>query len=396
VKEHESPADENDPRRVQLVAAAEALVAWAHARRATWTSLPVDVRRTPDEVVPPTVNTPDEVVPATVTPGKAAAWLKSARHVRFLWELLIRRGRQVAIAAVVVAIVAIAGLGAYRYWAKARAAPKSGTAILDSVPEASSIVIDGTAAGSTPRAIELTPGRHVVDFRRGNATRRVEIEVAAGRATVERVDWGVALTGRLTVHSEPPGARVLIDGRAYGVTPLTVDDLTAGSHLVVLESDKGSVQRTVVVRADVPAEITESIYAGWLKLFAPFELQISEGKRAIRLDDRNQIILPPGPHDLQFENRALGYRETRRVDVLPGQVTSLSLVPPPSTLTVTATAPAEVLVDGARVGVTPLTNQPITIGTRDIIVRSAEGAERRFTITVTVMPVRINVDFLKP
>jgi hypothetical protein len=171
-------------------------------------------------------------------------------------------------------------------------------------------------------------------------------------------------------RSEPPGAKVLVDGRQRGVTPLTLDDLTIGSHTVVLQSEKGSVRRTVTVASDRAALVSEASFAGWLSVFAPFELQITEGTHVVRLDETGKTLLAPGPHDLRLENRDLGYGETRRVDVQPGQTTSLSLVAPPSTLTVTANSPAVVLIDGQEVGDTPLMNHPIPLGTRDIVVRA--------------------------
>jgi len=202
-------------------------------------------------------------------------------------------------------------------------------------------------------------------------------------------------TGQLTARSEPPGATVLVDGRERGVTPITMN-VTIGSHTVVLQSEKGSVRRTVTVAFDRAAVVSEAIFAGWLSVFAPFELQITEGSHVIQLDDTGKVLLPPGTHDLKLENRDLGYQETRRVDVQPGQTTSLSLVTAPSTLSVTASGPAVVSVDGKQVGETPLTNQPIALGTRDIVVKAADGTERRFTQKVTVTPVQIDVDFSKP
>jgi hypothetical protein len=38
----------------------------------------------------------------------------------------------------------------------------------------------------------------------------------------------------------------------------------------------------------------------------------------------------------------------------------------------------------------------VELGTHDIIVRNAPGTERLVTITVTVKPVQVNVDFAKP
>jgi hypothetical protein len=55
-----------------------------------------------------------------------------------------------------------------------------------------------------------------------------------------------------------------------------------------------------------------------------------------------------------------------------------------------------VLVDGEQVGETPLTNHPIALGTRDIVVRSIAGPERRYTRRVTVAPIQIEVDFSQP
>ena len=112
--------------------------------------------------------------------------------------------------------------------------------------------------------------------------------------------------------------------------------------------------------------------------------------------DRNQVMLPSGAHDLRFENRALGYEEVRHVDVRSGAVTTLSIVPPHSSLTVSSTVPAEVLLDGVSAGQTPLTALPVELGTREVVVRNAEGEVRRFTTTITTKPVTLEANFSKP
>jgi hypothetical protein len=215
-------------------------------------------------------------------------------------------------------------------------------------------------------------------------------------APVRPKPQGTERTGQLVARSEPPGAIVFVDGKERGVTPLTLTNVTAGSHTVVLQSDKGSIRRSVTISPERIAVVSESIFAGWLTVFAPFEVHITEGERVIRLDDNDRVLLPPGSHELVLENRDLGYRETRRVEVRPGQTTSLSVVTNPSTLTVTASLPAVVSIDGQPVGETPLSNHPIPLGTRDIVVKAADGSERRFTRRVTVSPIQIDVDFSKP
>ena len=120
------------------------------------------------------------------------------------------------------------------------------------------------------------------------------------------------------------------------------------------------MKRSVTVKSDEPATLNENIYAGWIKVpFAPFDITIAEGTRLLRLDDRDQVMLSAGPHDIRFENRAFGFAETRHIEVQPGVTTPLSLAAPHTTLTLTTSAPAELLIDGVNVGKTPLIDYPV-------------------------------------
>jgi hypothetical protein len=409
---------EDEARRAQLRAGAEALAVWLRARRDAWPEVPAEVAPSPmlsslDGITAPAMTSaavierPVRYEPAALVANPVVDRVKPAKpQVRFkipteaLRSLATQGMRWSLRAAALAAIVAVA-VGVVRqarpYVVELLTVAKTGTVLLESLPAGSEVLVDGVSLGTAPLTAELPPGSHAVEFRQRNAKRKMEIDVKAGQRTVSRLDWSVAPTGSLTVRSDPDGARVLVDGRERGVTPLTLDDLALGPHTVVLQTAQGSVGRTVAVTADRTALVSESIYAGWLKLFAPFEVQIAEGTRALRVDDQNQVMLPPGSHELRLENRALGYSETRRVQIEPGKTTSLSLVPSPSTLTVTSSSPATVLIDGAQAGETPLIDHPVPLGTRDIVVRSATGQERRFTRRVTATPpVRIDVDFSKP
>jgi len=199
-------------------------------------------------------------------------------------------------------------------------------------------------------------------------------------------------TGRLVVTSANTVTQVSVDGKARGVTPLTLDGLSAGSHTVTLQSLKGSVTQTGTVKAGETAQYDQTIFPGWVALVAPIDLTISEGARSLRLDERSELMLSPGPHELLLTNRALGYQETRHVDVRPGETTQLSIAPPRSKATFTATAPAEVWLDGKSVGQTPLIDLPVEIGTHHVKMKSG-SAERQFTVTTTMTPFAFNADF---
>jgi hypothetical protein len=199
----------------------------------------------------------------------------------------------------------------------------------------------------------------------------------------------------LQVESDPAGARVLVDGVLRGKTPLTVEGLSAGTHDVAIQNQEGTVRRSIAIADGKTAELSESIFSGSLAVFSPFEIEMSEGTRQIPLDDRGRTTLPAGPHKLRFQNRALGYNEVRTVDIKPGETGTLNLVPQ-TTINISSTEPAEVSIDGARVGSTPIQNLKINLGTRIVTVRNAAGDERRFPVTATAKPVQLDVDFSKP
>jgi hypothetical protein len=138
----------------------------------------------------------------------------------------------------------------------------------------------------------------------------------------------------------------------------------------------------------------ESGVSGWIAVFSPFDVQVSEGARTIALDDRSRAMLPPGPHTLHFQNRALGYDETRTVQIKSTGTATVNLAPRTG-ISVTSTEPAEVLIDGTRVGETPLSAFKIDLGTHSVLVRSPTG-ERQITVTATSKPVQLDVDFSKP
>lgn len=426
---------QDDIRRAQLVEAAEMLVAWVHQRRGTWANegdaglgylpqagqftaspsfsleqagSPADSASYAD-LFSQLPESPADTQEEAAGQGRRISFAVPLAAIRSLGTGVQRlssaavqlgagaarfgpRAAKLGAVAAIVAVVAGAVWAARPHVVKMMTAPSTGTAVFESLPP-SEVLVDGVSIGTAPLSADLPAGHHVIQFRRRRGVRTVEIDVIKGNSTTARLDWDAVEAGQLTVDSDPSGAHVLIDGKDRGVTPLTLSDVALGSHTVVLQSDQGSVRRTVTVTADRAATVNEAIFSGWFRVFAPFEVQVMEGTRSIRLDDQNQAMLPPGVHELRFENTAFGYSDVKRVEVQPGQTASLSLVPQPSLLTVVADLPAIVIIDGQQVGETPLTNHPIALGTRDIIVRNAAGGERQFTRTVTAAPVSIDVKF---
>jgi len=138
-----------------------------------------------------------------------------------------------------------------------------GRLLIRSTPAGAHVTVDGKDAGVTPAQVrDLAPGAHHVHVVRegySSAERRVVItrarptqsltvplereHVAAARGTrstaPEPSTPGTLgrFTGALAIESRPTGARVFLDGKLIGKTPLATASVPAGEHAVRLEYD---------------------------------------------------------------------------------------------------------------------------------------------------------------
>jgi serine/threonine protein kinase len=156
-----------------------------------------------------------------------------------------------------------------------------GTIVVRSTPARAGVVVDGVWRGRTPLTLpDLRFGRHTVrvaergygaesrvitlsaeqnrqeielrlaatptsttgSARRGKApapTRARTSTPPPARPTAQSSTSAISrYTGSLYVDSRPRGARVFIDGRPVGVTPLQLPDVAVGSHVVRMELEK--------------------------------------------------------------------------------------------------------------------------------------------------------------
>jgi hypothetical protein len=206
----------------------------------------------------------------------------------------------------------------------------------------------------------------------------------------------VANTGRLEIETQPAGARILIDGKPAGESPVALDGIAAGRHTVTFVTSSGSVKRTVRIEAGRTAKLDVPIFSGWVGVYAPFVLDVVEGGHVIGTTEEPRILLSPGKHELTLVNRELGYSSAQTVDIEPGEVKSIS-IDPRGHVSLNATPWAEVWIDGRKVGDTPVANLELPLGVREVTFRHPQFGERRVTVTVKGnTPAAISIDMSKP
>jgi hypothetical protein len=270
-------------------------------------------------------------------------------------------------------------------------------------PAGADVTVDGERRGTTPLTLSVTPGAHTVSVRSGSAERVLPLTVAPDADIVRELEMAAAapsvVSGVLSVVTDPAGARVTIDGKAAGTSPVTVEGLAAAEHSIVVSSETGTAERTVTVVAGRTASVVFSLpkaagpVAGWLSVSAPFDVQIVEKDEVIGAGGAARIMLPAGRHDVTLVNRTIEYQETRRFDISAGKTTSIRVDPPKVSLSVNARPWADVSIDGANVGQTPIANAVVSLGPHQVVFRHPQLGERRQTVMVTAKgPNRIAVD----
>ncbi len=153
-----------------------------------------------------------------------------------------------AAAGVIVLLLAMVG---WLWTRDTSGAPRAGEGelVVNSRPPGARVSIDGAERGLTPITVRLPSGAHVLEVQVGRSEPRViPLTIQTNVQTAQYIELqGVQSTGTLEIKSQPPGARIVIDGQPRGSTPATIRDLPAGDHNVVLELGGRKVVQAVKV-----------------------------------------------------------------------------------------------------------------------------------------------------
>jgi hypothetical protein len=152
----------------------------------------------------------------------------------------------------------------------APAPAKSGRLVVSSTPRGASVSVNGRWRGRTPFTMEDVPFGNVevrvVQSGYSTQTERVTLSsdtpsrtlsfklqraAAAAKPAPSRpaasrpapraeTSKPQSFTGSVYVDSRPRGARVLLDGKVIGTTPMRVSDIPVGSHIIKLQLDDHS------------------------------------------------------------------------------------------------------------------------------------------------------------
>lgn len=153
----------------------------------------------------------------------------------------------------------------------ARASDVRGRIVVRSTPAGAIVRIDGRLHGETPITVRDLPlGAHTLQVARPGYVPRDErvtlTRTAPSQTVAVQLEAGVdtanpsASRGSVFVDSRPRGARVTIDGRVAGVTPVQIPEVSPGKHAISIElTGYRTISTDVVVTPKTPSKLAVTL-----------------------------------------------------------------------------------------------------------------------------------------
>jgi PEGA domain-containing protein len=216
----------------------------------------------------------------------------------------------------------------------------------------------------------------------------------------------------VNVETQDPGASVLVDGQAAGVTPLKLAIGANTRSISVIspfhqqarsetavgitgqETEEPPVKPAARSGSSSAAPSPAPQRSGGIRIHSPIEVEVFEGDRRLGSSATGVISASAGSHDVELVNSVLGFRSRQTVSVKGGQVAPLTVSPPNGRLNINAVPWAEVLIDGKSVGETPIGNLSLPLGEHEIVFRHPQLGEQKRTVVVRADSVaRVSASF---
>jgi hypothetical protein len=253
--------------------------------------------------------------------------------------------------------------------------PKTGSIMVKSVPPSAAIFLDEENIGVTPAIItQVFPGKYKIKIKMdGYNVWNQSVDVKANRETsLTAVLQGQDCT--VVIESKPANAVIYIDGNNAGVTPVTIDSVKTGKHLVEVKLDGYEMWSKEI---NVEAKKKTSLTAELTTKYGIISLSSEPTNAKIFIDGIEVGTTPAslesvlhGTHLVEVRMDGYSVLE-KRVNVEPGKETVLTAKLQVNTGSVSIKSQpksAKIYLDGKHVGITPESITSINPGIHEIKV----------------------------
>jgi len=348
-------------------------------------------------------------------------WRRWIRRMHSVWQVMREEGFQIRprrrrAPALVAAAALLAAAGIWWAWNAARppglppppglpgglAAP--GVPVRVQASPASAVLrIDGQPVGQGTWSGVLAPGDHYIQMTApGFADTTFVLRVEPGVRSESLVTLRAAENGRGTVEitTDPPGARIALDGEPRGQSPLRLDAAPGEHRITATLPGREPQTRRVVVRSggtEPVALVFGTAVAQVLVTTEPAGAVVGVGARRLGPAPVTAADLAPGPHAFHAELPGYLRRDSTVAVSADLRLVHLQLErEPPGELEVRGDLAARLYVDGDPVGSTHLYNWKVPLAPGPHVVQVVPSGGDTLQATVQIRAgARITYEYSK-
>ena len=208
----------------------------------------------------------------------------------------------------------------------------TGSLTITSKPVGAQLIVDGVVRGSTPATISVPEGMHSVEVRSSGPPQIMAVRIDKGGQMSRYFDLAPGTApGVVRVDTKPADAKIMIDGTFRGRSPVVVNGLNPGRHVVRIEHGAQSREREVLLGPGATVAVSVPLDPlprptqghGWVAIWTPVELQATEHGKPVGSSRAGPWQLLEGRHELELSNAMFGVSLKKTVDVVAGRTTSI-------------------------------------------------------------------------
>ena len=134
----------------------------------------------------------------------------------------------------------------------------TGSLHITSDPSAATVYLGGKAIGTTPLFIkDFAPGEYLIAVSKEKYNELKKPIMVKANETADALFTLLPVTYLVRIFSEPENSEVFWDGKAKGITPVTIENVSSGVHMLrVVKADHDAVLDSL----DVQTPLTEKTY----------------------------------------------------------------------------------------------------------------------------------------
>ena len=182
---------------------------------------------------------------------------------------------------------------------------------ISSSPSGATVYLDGEETeNKTPTVLsQISAGKHLIRLEKGGLHGSKQIYILPDMTSDVEVELKKGL-GACTIDSDPPSADIFLDDRLIGTSPVKLDTLTSGKHLLTARAEGYIEHRqeiTISVNERTSVKIKLMKYGGIYIRSEPPGSDVSIGREKMGATPLHLPEITPGKYQIAL--RHLGYQK---------------------------------------------------------------------------------------